>query len=356
MAIIKEYREFFLRNIAVNSGAKKDQETGYPLEYIITGIGSVFNRFLKNHYPSEGVNKKLFESITFKLNVEDTASTTAQGLVRAATDQEAFDKTSNGAGTFTNVLQPHQFPDLTLEADINDTLIGSAEKKGLKATTNKRIIAGKFWKKYTLEVNRDKSIVIDGTTQKIQLDGDVASPGNIYYYGTNSSGVKGFYPINKQYTYISAGYIGTTIASYIGHLAAIGSYLLDTVTIAANTIGTAGDEIIYETIGDVITVVGGGLGVTVKLNGTTLYIAAVDLNKTTVLIIKCKIIVRDLTNGLFICEVFKPTDSNPIETFTSTITFDPTIINTLTTTVDNVATGADQYKLVRSELTFKKQL
>ena len=91
MAIIKEFREFFLRNIKLPIGTKKDQEPNVAVTYtaIIDGVSkTVYNRFLKNNYPSEDVFKKLFESITFKLNTEDTATTSEQGLVKIATDNQ----------------------------------------------------------------------------------------------------------------------------------------------------------------------------------------------------------------------------------------------------------------------------
>ena len=91
MAIIKEFREFFLRNIKLPTGTKKDQEANVAVTYtaIIDGVSkTVYNRFLKNNYPSEDVFKKLFESITFKLNTEDTATTSEQGLVKIATDNQ----------------------------------------------------------------------------------------------------------------------------------------------------------------------------------------------------------------------------------------------------------------------------
>lgn len=91
MAIIKEFREFFLRNIKLPIGTKKDQENNVAVTYtaIIDGVSkTVYNRFLKNNYPSEDVFKKLFESITFKLNTEDTATTSEQGLVKIATDNQ----------------------------------------------------------------------------------------------------------------------------------------------------------------------------------------------------------------------------------------------------------------------------
>jgi len=97
MAEIKEFREFFLRSTAVNTGAKKDQELGFPTDYIVNGA-SVKNRFLINHFPNEAVMKKFLESLTFKLNVEDTATETQQGLSKQAT-QAQFDAGTNNDAT-----------------------------------------------------------------------------------------------------------------------------------------------------------------------------------------------------------------------------------------------------------------
>ena len=93
MTIIKEFREFFLRNAKVLTGTKKDQEINFATQYtaVLDGVSkTVYNRFLKNNYPSEDVFKKLFESITFKLNTEDTATSSQQGLVEIATDNEVI--------------------------------------------------------------------------------------------------------------------------------------------------------------------------------------------------------------------------------------------------------------------------
>mgnify|MGYP001766974162 CR=1 FL=1 len=110
MAIIKEFREFFLRNIKLPIGTKKDQEANVAVTYtaIIDGVSkTVYNRFLKNNYPSEDVFKKLFESITFKLNTEDTATTSEQGLVKIATDNQVQLGTSTVNG-YQLVPKPSQ--------------------------------------------------------------------------------------------------------------------------------------------------------------------------------------------------------------------------------------------------------
>jgi microcystin-dependent protein len=195
MAIIKEFREFFLRHVQVSSGAKPDQEVGFNLQYFIGGIGQKFNRFLKGDFPNENVFKKLFQSITFKLNVEDTADNVNQGLVRIATDTEAEARTDNSTGTFTNVVQPHQLPNLVLHADSDDVVVGSPIiLNGLILFALKRTIGGKFWRNFKIAINYDKSIVI-GTGDTLELDGDDSTPGNNKVYGTNNIGIKGWYDI-----------------------------------------------------------------------------------------------------------------------------------------------------------------
>ena len=115
MSIIKEFRDFFLRNVQKPSGIKQDQEIGFPVDYQV-GNTIVKNRFLKNHYPNENVFKKLFNSITFKLEKDDTAKETEQGLVKKATDLQAKNN-DNGTDGFTKTVIPSQLPTID---DINN--------------------------------------------------------------------------------------------------------------------------------------------------------------------------------------------------------------------------------------------
>ena len=62
MPEIKEFREFFLRATKVTSGSRPDKEIPFPVQYTVNGSNR-YNRFLKDHAPSEKVFKKLFESI-----------------------------------------------------------------------------------------------------------------------------------------------------------------------------------------------------------------------------------------------------------------------------------------------------
>jgi len=123
----KEFREFFLREVPVFVGSKKDQEINYPTKYQATIDGVlkiVYNRFLKGHYPTEDIFKKLFESITFKLNNEDTATSTQQGLVELATFTELANGTDVSANGYSLVVIPSQIQ--ALAASIM-TLIGGVK-------------------------------------------------------------------------------------------------------------------------------------------------------------------------------------------------------------------------------------
>lgn len=199
MPTTKEFREFFLRHNKVNTGSKPDKEFNYPLQYLVNGTKLVYNRFLKNDFPSEDVFKKLFESQTFKLNQEDTAKLTEQGLAKIATDANAESNTSNGSIDFTAVVVPHQLPEVIVTDGVTESAPVVAEDGGMKVTTYRRTVAGLFRKVFKVEVNVQDSVVIDGTSKKVKLDGDVAAPSDGYYYG-KESGAKGWFDLK---TFIS---------------------------------------------------------------------------------------------------------------------------------------------------------
>jgi len=146
----KEFREFFLRNTVVNSGSKLDQQIGYPTTYVNTAGTLVFNRFLKDNYPSEDVFKKLFESLTFKLNPEDTATETQQGIAKLATDSEAVARTLVFGDNMTRVLRPHQIPYISVP---NATL-------SLNETTT--TVSGRTVKVFEL---KDNTLLLSNSTE-----------------------------------------------------------------------------------------------------------------------------------------------------------------------------------------------
>jgi hypothetical protein len=152
MSIVKEFREFFLRQVQVNIGTKKDQETGFPVSYNV-GTSTVFNRFLKSHFPNENVFRKLFESITFKLNPEDKATYTSQGLVRRATDAESFSR-NPVSGIFQNCVTPEQLTEV--KADIINGVGGYTK---ISETTNPDVTVEVFEKTYnTNRIRREFNI------------------------------------------------------------------------------------------------------------------------------------------------------------------------------------------------------
>lgn len=339
MAAIKEFSDFFLRDIKVNSGSTPDQEVNYPTDYLVNGVLKK-NRFLKNHVPTEGVFRKLFASIPFKLNIEDTASETEQGLVKTSTDTNAYNRTSAIDAAMREVVQPHQLPEIKnqlitaqsitgnintgfptitnvsdadiikfsiggvvtgtgiptgakiisidyssgeIELDQNctattvglaitqavqDTLIETFSFKGLTVGSFKRTIGSKFRKMYYAVVAYHHSIVVDLETQRIQLSGDVTSPGNYKHYGTNNSGVKGWY--GGQYseqneTEIILTTANTDLCEFAISPVEVGEY---EINFSANLACTANNE---------------NLKVTIELqkNGTTIRTIACNLPAVT---------------------------------------------------------------------------
>lgn len=107
MSIIKEFREFFLRNTQVTLGSKQDQELGFPLTHFVDGQ-TKYNRLIRDNVPTENVMRKFLESITFKLNNEDTASETIQGLTKLCNNTQYTGGTDTDVSGFTLSVKPSQ--------------------------------------------------------------------------------------------------------------------------------------------------------------------------------------------------------------------------------------------------------
>lgn len=249
MPIIKEYREFFLRHLPVASGTKPDQEANFPSQYY-KGSVKVYNRFLKNDFPSEAVFRKLFESLTFKLNKEDTAKLTEQGLAKIATDANAASRTSSAANDFTAFVVPHQLPDVVVDNVLGD-IATIATKASISITTIKRTFGSVFrrvfkvtlvgdvdnpgtdkfygtddtgtrgWRN-TIHTQGKQSVELDNDN-KIHLVNDEDNPGNLEYYGTNNLGARGYYPLPIPGTLLTTGFI----VMYHGVSAPIGWAICD---------------------------------------------------------------------------------------------------------------------------------
>lgn len=171
MPTIKEFKQFFIRNTKTTTGSYPDQEVDYPVTISVKGK-TKFNRFLKDNFPSEGVLAKLFESITFKLNKEDTASSSVQGLVKKATDIQAESRTLNPDTDFTLGVVPHQLPDIVLSTDGSDSVVGSpVTVGGLTLSAIKRTLTGGRTKRnFLLQVPTFPSIQIKYLRGNFQFD------------------------------------------------------------------------------------------------------------------------------------------------------------------------------------------
>lgn len=187
----KEYREFFLRAVKQTSGSKPDQEANYAVSYLRKGV-TVFNRFLANHFPTEGVMRKFLESIPFKLNPEDTATTTVQGLTKKATDANAESRTANTSSDVTAAVVTHQLPEVVVATDGSDVAGTEVKANGISVTPVKRTLASIFRRNYLIKALYRYSLEADVTTKSLQLVNDANAPGNNYRYGTSSAGTKGW--------------------------------------------------------------------------------------------------------------------------------------------------------------------
>lgn len=63
---------------------------------------------------------------------------------------------------------------------------------GISIQKYKRSISGVDYFHWAILTAVQNSIVIDGTTEAMQLSGDASAPGNYFFYGTNGAGTKGF--------------------------------------------------------------------------------------------------------------------------------------------------------------------
>lgn len=211
----KEFREFFLRIVIVATGSKADQEVNFPVTALVKGI-SRNNRFLASNYPTEAVIRKLFESIAFKLNPEDTASSTIQGLVKKATDAIAIARTLNPNSDFTISVVPHQLPDLVVATDGSDASGTAILDNGIKVTPLTRTLSGGRTKRnFKVEVLFQGSIIKDGSTKALKLDGDITSPGNLQYYGSDSSGTKGWFTNTVKIVYLQVDFLAASTISVV---------------------------------------------------------------------------------------------------------------------------------------------
>ena len=200
--MIKEVKEWFFRLGIVPSGIKRDREPTFNKQYIDGNLKDEYKMFLRGQYPSEDVYKKLYDSVTFKLNPEDTAFETQQGLVQKCTDSKSINRnsTDNGcyesdgsiSGTnaisqdtqfgispnkslvstnYTTCVLPHQLPNILTTSNQNDdgtnSSITSNTGNGITITELETTLTsplGRKRKNFLIEVE------IDTTQNNLEFD------------------------------------------------------------------------------------------------------------------------------------------------------------------------------------------
>lgn len=130
----------------------------------------------RNYFKTLYDNHNKFEVTTTNPNGSRLGSVGDSVLLRTGTSYDLYTCVSSPSGT--SWLKTNQSTD-------NDEKV-----KASSTDTTADYLDGKV----------AKSVVI--TSNKLELSGDVASPGNSYYYGTNSSGTKGW---NTVSTFVDRG-------------------------------------------------------------------------------------------------------------------------------------------------------
>jgi len=120
--------------------------------------GIAYNRFMQKNRPDEITFGRLFDSVPFINDSDDTAKTTEAGHIKVAsdTDVKARKTFTAFADGHRRAVQPEQLP------------------TGVAGST---------------------SVIFDSVNNIYKLNGDVVAPGNLYYYGTNGAGAKGYYTL-----------------------------------------------------------------------------------------------------------------------------------------------------------------
>ena len=128
---IIEAKEWFLRVTPIAVGSDRDRETEFIKQYTSGQLKDNYKMFLNENYPDQNVFGKLFDSVSFKLNSDDTAFHSQQGLMQKATDAKAALRDSSDNGVF--------------ERDGTITELGGvAEDNTTGSNNNQRLISSHF--------------------------------------------------------------------------------------------------------------------------------------------------------------------------------------------------------------------
>ena len=155
--------------------------------------------FAKHNHPSAEMFASLFDSITFKLNWEDKATVTQQGLAMIASDASAQTFVSKiASATGADFIRPHQLPEFSLDATAltDDAYI---TEYGISIKRTKPSRTGGAGTKYSIKTALGTGGALEFKTGSIQLKGDDA---------VNAVGTFVFGVVNGTRGFISADSIG----------------------------------------------------------------------------------------------------------------------------------------------------
>jgi len=94
--------------------------------YFFGPEGSSYKKFSKQNEPDKNMYQELFNSQAFIAEVNDTAKTSEQGLIKLQTDAESIARTSPTAGDFAKAVQAHQLPEAITTLGGGDANDGAA--------------------------------------------------------------------------------------------------------------------------------------------------------------------------------------------------------------------------------------
>lgn len=174
--------------------------------------------FAKHNHPTAEMFATLFDSIAFKLNYEDKATESSQGLAMSATDANVYSFISKtGTTTGTDFVRPHQIPEIALDADsLKDDAYTHENGIGIKRTKPARTGGGGV--KYSISAFLYELGALEFYEEGIHLKGDQSVPAIGDYYFGKKNNAFGFYPASSagasSYWRLTNGMLYPTSSEY----------------------------------------------------------------------------------------------------------------------------------------------
>lgn len=140
-------------------------------------------------------------------------------------------------------------------------------------------------------------------------------------------------------------------ATGIGNGSAVGTTVVSTYAMPANTLANAGDEIEFDMAGRYFN--NDSLNLHLKVNGSDVYLRGIGNSVDTNILLNIKISRIASNSQVLTANYVESAQSGTIgaplaSTSISPLTMDLTIVNTITFEVQNLATGPNQFQVFRA--------